>query len=80
MKFATRPDYYNRLTIFGAQMRGDGCWNAHSLNEDGLLQYDWTKDERFDLFAKYKNNPRGLSGAQLEKYNQQKGLYVTMAK
>lgn len=79
MKFATRPDYYNRLTIFGAQMRADGCWDAHSLSEEGLLQYDWTKDQRFDLFAKYKNNPQGLSGTQLEKYNQQKGLYVTMA-
>lgn len=32
-KFASRPDYYNRLTIFGAYMRADGCWDAHKLVE-----------------------------------------------
>lgn len=40
-RFASRPDFYNRLTIFGAQMRGDGCFNAHIV-KDGKLVYDWT--------------------------------------
>ena len=78
MKFATRPDFYNRLTIFGAQMREDGCWDAHQL-VNGELVYDWTKDKRFDVFAKYCKDPSKLSGATLEKFNKQKGLYLTMA-
>jgi hypothetical protein len=51
-RFASRPDYYNRMTIFTAQMRGDGCFEAHYVNDKGELVYDWTKDKRFDLFAK----------------------------
>jgi hypothetical protein len=54
-RFASRPDYYNRMTIFGAQMRGDGCFEAHSI-VNGHLVYDWTKDKRFDIFAKYKGD------------------------
>lgn len=30
-KFASRPDYYNRMTIFTSQMMGDGCLDAHSI-------------------------------------------------
>jgi hypothetical protein len=36
-------------------MRGDGCFEAHSI-VDGHLVYDWTKDKRFDIFAKYKGD------------------------
>jgi hypothetical protein len=49
---ASRPDYYNRLTIFGARMRADGCWEAHSLDENGNLKYDWSRDARYNLVAK----------------------------
>lgn len=69
-RFASRPDYYNRLTIFGAQMRADGCWEAHSM-VNGKLVYDWTKDKRFDVYARGdKSNP---------KYNEQKALYYQVA-
>ncbi len=71
LRFSQRPDFYNRLTIFGAQMRRDGSWEAHSV-VDGKLVYDWTKDKRFDAFAKGDTrDPR---------YNQQKALYIAMAK
>lgn len=40
-KFASRPDYYNRMTIFTSQMMGDGCLDAHSINDKGELVYDW---------------------------------------
>lgn len=59
-RLASRPDYYNRMTIFGAQMRGDGCFEAHSV-VDGKLVYDWTKDKRFDLFAKVKGDESKVS-------------------
>jgi hypothetical protein len=32
-KFASRPDYYNRMSIFTAQMMSDGSWEAHSIDE-----------------------------------------------
>lgn len=71
-KFASRPDYYNRMSIFLAQMMGDGCFEAHSVNQKGELVYDWTKDKRFDVFAKgLKNNP---------KYKEQEARYYTIAK
>ena len=30
-RFSSRPDYYNRMTIFGAQMRKDGSFKAHKM-------------------------------------------------
>jgi len=66
-RFASRPDYYNRLTIFGAQMRGDGCFDAHSI-KDGKLVYDWTKDKRFDVFAAAKGDIN--KATDKEKFNQ----------
>ena len=72
-KFASRPDYYNRLTIFGAQMRADGTWKAHSVNEvTGELEYNIAKDERFEFFVKGEtSNP---------KYAEQKALFIATAK
>ena len=79
-RMASRPDFYNRMTIFTAQMRGDGCWEAHKKVGNKLV-YDWTLDKRFDLFAKYKNNPPAtLSDAERAKYNEQKALYISMAR
>ena len=72
-RFTTRPDFYNRLTIFGAQMRQLGCWEAHSLTEDGELVYDWKKDKRFSRYAKGDKS-------DIYEYNKQKSLYLTMAR
>lgn len=69
-KFASRPDFYNRMTIFGAQMRGDGSWDAYSV-KDGKLVYDWKLDKRFDAYA------NGRKGDP--KYKEQEGLYYAMA-
>ena len=69
-RFASRPDYYNRMTIFYAQMHKDGSLDAHKM-VNGKLVYDWTKDKRFDAFAKGDKS-------NLEKYNKQKSLYITM--
>lgn len=46
-KMSSRPDFYNRMTIFLSQMKADGCYEAHSLNEDGTLKYDCKKDKRY---------------------------------
>lgn len=69
--FSSRPDYYNRMTIFVAQMKNDGCWKAHSI-QNGELVYNWEEDERFKIFAQgLTNHPD---------YAKQKGLYYAMAK
>jgi hypothetical protein len=57
MKFASRPDYYNRLTIFLCQLQADGCLEAHTM-KNGKLVYDWRLDKRF---SKYAANPTGTS-------------------
>lgn len=69
-RFASRPDFYNRMTIFGAQMRGDGTWDAHTV-KDGKLVYDWKLDKRFDAYANGKTSD--------PKYKAQQGLYYAMA-
>lgn len=79
-RFSSRPDYYNRLTIFGAQMKGDGCFDAHSM-VDGKLVYDWKKDKRFDKFANWTEEQyKNASAEDKAEYNKQKALYVAMAK
>lgn len=71
-KFASRPDFYNRMTIFTSQMMGDGCLDAHHINADGELVYDWKLDERFKAFA---NNDK----SDIKKYNEAKSLYYAVA-
>ena len=46
-KMSSRPDFYNRMTIFLSQMKADGCYEAHSVDKDGNLVYDCTKDKRY---------------------------------
>lgn len=69
-RMASRPDFYNRLTIFQTQMRADGTWDAYEI-KNGRLEYDWKKDKRFDVLTKgLKNHPE---------YNKQFALYREMA-
>jgi hypothetical protein len=46
------PDYFNRLALFIAKMVEDKCWEAHTLDKDGNLVYDFNKDGRFDKLRK----------------------------
>ena len=67
---ATAPDFMHRVSILVAKMMGDGCWEAHSLNEDGQLVYDFKKDKRFEQY---------LAGNISHKdYLAQKSLYEKM--
>lgn len=65
-KFSSRPDYYNRMSIFVSQMLGDGCLDAHSI-KDGKLVYDWKLDKRFEAYANGRTSDLN--------YNKQKALY-----
>lgn len=70
-RFSSRPDYYNRMTIFLAQMKNDGSYKAHSM-KDGKLVYDWTQDERFKAFAENSSDKQA--------YNKAKTAYITLAR
>ena len=62
------PDYQHRMGILIAKMMGDGCWEAHYLNEQGELVYDFRKDKRFEAYIKGDtSDPR---------YLEQKTLYL----
>lgn len=62
------PDYNHRMAILMAKMMGDGCWDAHSLNEQGELVYNFKNDKRFEA---YINNDTSNP-----KYLEQKTLYL----
>lgn len=76
-RFASRPDYYNRMTIFVAQMKADGCFDAH-VKKDGVWVYDWKLDKRFDEFAKAKGDINKATNKN--KFNKQKSEYITIAR
>ena len=70
MYFTLRgPDFVNRMTLFAAKCMHDGSWEAFSLNSDGDLVYDWTKDARFKAY-KY-----GTVGS--EEYKKAKSAYFS---
>jgi len=70
------PDFLNRMTLFVAKCMHDGSWEAFSLDQNGNLKYDWTKDERFKAFkygakgSKEYLKARALYFSQVKKYNE----------
>lgn len=70
----TAPDFMNRMTLFLAKMVQDDCFDAHTLDKNGNLVYDFSKDNRFSEFFKHKDNPNYTSDLFLK----QKALYRTM--
>lgn len=75
-KFSSRPDFYNRMTIFVAQMKHDGSWEAHSVDKKtGELIYNEKKDKRF---VAYTNDKEGKNG-QTEEWLKAKALYFATA-
>lgn len=67
------PDFLNRMVLFVAKCKHDGCWDAFYLDKDGHLAYDWKKDKRFNLLAANNKN-------NLEEYNKQKSLFYSLIK
>jgi hypothetical protein len=50
------PDNINRMILFVAKMIADGTYEAHTLNKDGQLVYDISKDERVSYFWKNRHS------------------------
>ena len=66
----TAPDFMHRMSLLIAKMKGDGCFEAHSLDEDGRLKYDFKKDGRFQhLINNDTSSPE---------YLKEKSLYLAM--
>ena len=75
-KFTSRPDFYNRMTIFAAQMMHDGSWEAHSIDKKtNELIYKWEKDKRFAAYAKDKEGKNGKT----KEWQEAKAMYYTVA-
>ena len=70
-RFASRPDFYNRMTIFQSYMRHDGTFDAYYLNNQGELVYDFNKDLRFTALSRGDKSD--------EHYREQEALYRAMA-
>ena len=66
------PDSYHRLGILIAKMIHDGCWESHTADEYGRVQYDFTTDKRFDLL----NDPN--ADKKSKEYKEQHALYLAM--
>ena len=67
---ATAPDFLHRVSILVAKMMGDGCWEAHSIDSEGRLVYNFKKDGRFQHY---------LNGETTHKdYLKEKSLYQAM--
>lgn len=72
MMFSSRPDYYNRMSIFAAQMIKDGTWDAYEKVGNKLV-YDFKKDGRFQKLL----DPNAVKDAE---YYRQLGEYTAIAK
>lgn len=68
------PDYFNRMALFIAKMMEDGCFEAHELDADGNLVYDFKKDKRFSELVQHGIN----SDYTGKEYLKQKGMYRIM--
>ena len=67
------PDWFNRMILFIAKMKADGCYKAHTLNETtGELEYDITKDERINYYWAHRNTPNMND----EKFQRQKAYFI----
>lgn len=67
---ATAPDFMHRMSLLIAKMKSDGCFDAHSLDENGVLKYDFKKDGRFQHLI---NNDTSAP-----EYLKEKSLYLAM--
>ena len=76
MKANMFPDRLNRLAPTIAFMMKDGCWDAmHWDKKNQTLSYDWKKDKRFDVYAKYKDNPNSVPSNLKESFEKQQSQY-----
>lgn len=74
--FCRAPDFLHRMTILYSYMIKHGSLDAHKVFEDHV-EYDWTKDKRFSLYAKDKTG-RTIPESMKTKWAEQRALYNAM--
>lgn len=78
MWMVSAPDYMNRMAIFVAQMKADGCFDAHIMNDDGFtMTYDCSKDSRFNKL-KFNRKSREDIDSRDPEYLKQLATYKRM--
>ena len=78
---ATWPDFIHRTTMLVAHLKHIGAWDAYSLNENGIITYDMTKDARFQTYLKYKDDTSQIPNDQVwEQFNKEFTLYKELLK
>lgn len=78
---ATWPDFIHRTAMLIAHLKHEGVWDAYSLNDKGILQYDMTKDKRFETYLKYKDDTTKIPNDQVwEQFNKEFTLYKELLK
>ena len=79
--FNTIPDYYNRMAIFLAKMIHDGSYDAHFIDNKGMIVYNPIDDDRYKYYFANRHKHKDSKGRYIpavndEKYNKQRNLYL----
>lgn len=48
--FQTAPDYLHRLSYLKAKLMKRGSYDAYSVNDEGVLTYDFEKDQYYAIY------------------------------
>lgn len=71
------PDYFHRLSYLKAKLMARGSFDAYSLNEDGVLTYDFNKDKYYEIYRMYAEDPSKIPSKDvLKKFEHQKEMYL----
>lgn len=52
---SSASDFFHRNAMLVMKLKSIGAWEAYLEDENGDVYYDWRKDTRFALLAKYEN-------------------------
>ena len=75
MATATAPDFLHRMAILAGHLKTIGAFDAYSLDENGKLKYDMTKDQRFQVWLKYKDNENEIPADKRAQFVKEKQVY-----
>ena len=77
---ATWPDFCHRTAFLIAHLKHEGIWDAYGLDEKGVISYDMTKDKRFQVYLKYKDDQEHIPSNLSDKFNKEYTLYLELLK
>ena len=77
---ATWPDFIHRTAMLVAHLKHIGAYDAYYMDENEVLRYDMTKDQRFQTYLKYKDDEGHIPESEKFKYANEKTLYLELLK